>query len=208
MSAAAWHCPLRYPLPSGGGPPRAVFLDRDGVLVPDLGYLADPDRLTLLPGVGAALRLLRSAGWQLIVVTNQSGIARGRFTLARLDAIHARLCELFAVEGVALDALYYCPHHPEGSVAPFAVACAYRKPAPGMLLAAARDCQLELDRCWLIGDQERDIFAAIAAGCRAIRIGSEPVGAVACAPDLPAAVTVLLDREKAGRAGIVPSTAR
>ena len=121
---------------------RAVFLDCDGVVVDDPGYLDDPDALRLLPRVGSALAALSQADWILVIVTNQSGVARGYFTEERLAKIHARLREVLAVQGAPLDAIYYCPHHPEGSVSGFAIECTCRKPRPGLLLAAAQTLDL------------------------------------------------------------------
>ena len=171
-------CPLRHGAARPPGTSRAVFLDRDGVLIEDTGYPDDPDAIRLLPGVGEALRRLRAAGWGLVVVSNQSGVARGKFDLNRLDAIHDRLRELLAAEGVELDALYFCPHHPEGRP-PFQSDCDHRKPQPGMLLPAARELGLSLPDCWMVGDKESDVEAGCAAGCRTILIA----GGV----DLPAA---------------------
>jgi histidinol-phosphate phosphatase family protein len=192
-------CPLFHGDLVREGPARAVFLDRDGVLIEDTGYPDDPDTIRLLPGVPEGLRLLRRCGWRLIVVTNQSGVARGRFDLARLDAVHDRLRALLAAEGTALDALYYCPHHPECGLPPFDVPCDCRKPAPGMLLAAARELSLRLPECWLVGDRESDVRAARAAGCRAVLLGAEGASAAetvaeATAPDLAEAARIITAR--------------
>jgi D-glycero-D-manno-heptose 1,7-bisphosphate phosphatase len=158
-------------------PQRAVFLDRDGVIVDDPGYLSDPEALRLLPRVAEALIALRQSGWLLILVSNQSGIARGYFTEQRLAEIHARLREVLAVQGASLDAIYYCPHHPEGTVAGFARECECRKPQPGLLVAAARDLDLDLPQCWMVGDQLKDVAAGQAAGCRTVLISDgEPEG--------------------------------
>lgn len=204
LTATIARCPFLHGRPSAGaGPERAVFLDRDGVLVPDVGYLHDPEALRLLPGTAEALRRLRAAGWRLVVVSNQSGVARGLFDLDRLAAIHDRLLALLAAEGAALDALFFCPHHPEGRVPLFRASCDHRKPAPGMLFSAAACLGLRLDACWLIGDQESDMEAARAAGCRAIRVGERrDARADAVAPDLAAAAALILRmppaREPAG----------
>ena len=109
----------------------AVFLDRDGTLVEEVPYLHDPGRVTLLPGA-AALGGLAAAGYALVVVTNQAGVARGRYDEAAVEAVHRRLAELLAGVGVRLDAVLYCPHHPEGTVPGYARACRCRKPGPGM----------------------------------------------------------------------------
>lgn len=147
-----------------------MFLDRDGVLIPDTGYPDDPLAVTLLPGVGEALRRLRNSGWRLVVVSNQSGVARGRFDLERLALVNHRLVALLAAEGVELDAFYYCPHHPTAGQPPFDVDCDHRKPRPGMLLSASERLGLRLPECWFIGDQATDLSAALAAGCKSILV--------------------------------------
>lgn len=185
-------CPHQHGDPRPGYGSHAVFLDRDGVLIEDTGYPSDPDTISLLPGVGAGLRQLQAAGWRLVVVSNQSGIARGKFDLLRLDQIHDRLRALLRAEGVELDALYFCPHHPAG-IAPFNVHCDHRKPAAGMLRSAAAELALDLEQCWMIGDKESDVEAAHAAGVRAILLGSAPdTHAEAAAADLQQAAAVIL----------------
>jgi len=180
-------CPCRFGPPPTREGPSAIFLDRDGVLVPDAGYAASPDQISLLPGVPAALRRLRRLGYRLVIVTNQSGLARGFFEPEALDRIHARLWEVLDNAAAGPDALYYCPHLAGGSVRPFARECDYRKPRPGMLLAASREMDLDLARCWMIGDKPSDIEAGISAGCRAaIRVGKDQP-----CRDLPAAVEVI-----------------
>lgn len=161
---------------------RAVFLDRDQTLIHDPGYLADPAAVRLLPGVGAGLRRMAAAGYKLVVVTNQAAIARGLLTEAGLAEIHARLRALLRAEGVELDAIYYCPYHPEGTVAPYNAEHPERKPSPGMLLRAARELDLDLAQSWMVGDAPRDVEAGRRAGCRTILVAqrsSEP------APDEP-----------------------
>ncbi len=185
MTPAAFSpCPNRHGIPRAPASGRAVFLDRDGVLIEDTGYPDDPAAIRLLPGVAEALRHLRGAGWGLVVVTNQSGVARGRFDLFRLAAVHDRLAELLREGGVELDAVYFCPHHPEGRVPALACACDHRKPAPGMLLAAAAELDLRLPECWMVGDKESDVRAAHAAGCRAVRVGGGETAADLSARDL------------------------
>jgi D-glycero-D-manno-heptose 1,7-bisphosphate phosphatase len=161
-----------------------VFLDRDGVLIEDTGYPDDPQAIALLPGVGEGLRRLREAGWRLVVVSNQSGVARGKFTLERLAEVHERLRALLRAEGVELDGLYFCPHHPEGSERAFALSCNHRKPAAGMLLTAARDLGLDLRRSWMVGDKPLDLEAGARAGCRGILVGDGRYGGEPTARDL------------------------
>lgn len=198
MSTAAFETSVRCPQRHGGltgQGTRAVFLDRDGVLIEDTGYPDDPAAISLLPGVVEGLTRLRAAGWRLVVVTNQSGIARGKFTLDRLSAIHARLLALLTRAGIEIDALYYCPHHPEAPVAEFRLDCDHRKPLPGMLLTAARTLDLDLARCWMVGDKEGDVQAGHAAGCRAVRLTAGASAAEACARDLLQAAELILALE-------------
>lgn len=156
---------------------QAVFLDRDGTLIHNYHYCRDPRLVRLLPGVGPALRTLAQAGYRLIVVTNQSGIARGYLTERDLAAVHDRLRRLLAVEGVTLHAIYYCPHHPNGLRAGYAGRCLCRKPEPGLLLRAAAEWGISLRHSWYIGDVLADIEAGNRAGCRTVLLdlGTEPV---------------------------------
>lgn len=161
-------------------------------MIPDTGYPDDPDGISLLPGVPEALRSLRAAGWRLIVVSNQSGVARGKFDLERLDRIHDRLRRLLEREGASLDALYFCPHHPGGQVRMFSVPCDHRKPAAGMLLSAATRFGLRLDECWLVGDRESDVDAAHNAGCRAVLLGEGDTSAELRADGLLSAAVAII----------------
>ena len=147
---------------------RAVFLDRDGTLIGDPGYLGDPDGVVLLPGVTDGLRALQAAGFELVIVTNQSGIARGKYTVSDYEAVAARLEEHLVAAGVRLAGSYFCPYHPEGSVPPFNQDHPDRKPADGMWQRAAVDLGIDLGRSWSMGDGQRDIVAGKRAGTRAI----------------------------------------
>ena len=138
---------------------RAVFLDRDGTLIREREYLADPEGVALLPGVVEALRLFRKAGLALVVVTNQSGIARGLYTLEDYEAVARRLDEKLREEGVMLDATYFCPHHPD-----FTGPCDCRKPALGMYLRAAAELDLDLPRSFFVGDRQKDLTPAVSLG--------------------------------------------
>lgn len=144
---------------------RAVFLDRDGTLMLDRGYLGDPAGVELVPGAAFALRLLRDRGALLVLVSNQSGIARGLIARAQHERVHARFSEVLAGEGVALDAFYYCEHGPDDG-------CACRKPRPGMLRAAARDHGIDLASSWMVGDKPSDVEAGRAAGCKSALLGA------------------------------------
>jgi histidinol-phosphate phosphatase family protein len=139
----------------------AVFLDRDGTLLHLVPYLKDPERARLYDGVGEALRRLREAGARLVVVTNQSGVARGLMTRRDVAALHRRLEELLAEEGVRLDRIEVCYDHPD-----YTRACDCRKPEPGMLLRAARKLGIDLAGSWTIGDHGSDLVAGRAAGTR------------------------------------------
>ncbi|MFM7799031.1 MAG: D-glycero-alpha-D-manno-heptose-1,7-bisphosphate 7-phosphatase [Planctomycetota bacterium] len=154
---------------------RAVFIDRDGTIILNDGDLGDPERVELLPGAASAMRSLRQSGYALVVVTNQGGVARGRYDEAAVHATHERLEQVLRREtglGAVVDAFYFCPFHPEGTVERYCREHPWRKPAPGMLLEAAREHALDLGASWMIGDQERDAQAGAAAGCRSILIGT------------------------------------
>lgn len=148
----------------------AVFLDRDGVLNVDTGYAHKPEDLALTPTAGQAVRLLNEAGYLAIVISNQSGVARGMFTCADVDRFHDRMQDALAVFGARIDAFYYCPYHPAGSVPAFAKDHADRKPGPGMLLRAMADWAVAPSRATMIGDRGSDMAAAEAAGIRGILV--------------------------------------
>jgi len=174
---------------------RAVFLDRDGTLVEDVGYLTSAQALRLLPGTSEALRRLKSAGFLLIVVTNQSAIARGLLTEQELVRIHGALQEMLRVEGAEIDDFFHCPHLPGGKVALYAVACSCRKPQPGLLLRAARKWGVDLKRSFAVGDSERDVEAGKGAGCRTVLISADPLTqtcADGVAPDLRRAADMII----------------
>jgi D-glycero-D-manno-heptose 1,7-bisphosphate phosphatase len=194
---------MSAPTPGPGRRRPAVFLDRDGTLVEEVPYLCDPARLVLLPGAGA-LAALAAAGYALVVVTNQAGVARGRYDEAAVTAVHRRLEELLGAAGVRLEAVLYCPHHPEGTVPAYARACRDRKPGPGMLEAAARRLGLDLAASFLIGNSAADAGAAVAAGATPLFVttgqaaGSPPPPGVAAFGDLEAAALAVLDAGAAG----------
>lgn len=151
---------------------KAVFLDRDQTLIEDPGYINHPSQVRLLPGVAQALIQLKKMGYLLVVVSNQSGVARGLVTEEVLQQIHHQLKKLLADEGAYLDAIYYCPFHPDGVIPKYRCESDLRKPNPGMLLKAAQDLSIDLSRSWMLGDSFRDIEAGIRAGCRTILIES------------------------------------
>lgn len=170
---------------------RAVFLDRDGVLVREHGRPNAGD-LELLPGVAAALSRLEKAGLLRVVVTNQAIIARGLAGLHDIEAAHARLSERLMADGASLDAFYICPHHPSADMLEYRTDCTCRKPRPGMLERAQREHDVALERSFMVGDRVSDIVAGSRAGCRTILVETgahretpieSPDGPVVALPD-------------------------
>lgn len=144
---------------------KAAFLDKDGTIMEDIPYNSDPALFAFSPGVVEGLLLLANSGFRLVIISNQSGVARGLFDFSALEPMEARLREMFTTEGLELAGVYWCPHFP-GAVHPqFGVACGCRKPAPGMLLAAAQELSLDTHASWMIGDRDSDVQAAHKAGC-------------------------------------------
>lgn len=186
----------------------AVFLDRDNTLIANDGDLGDPARVTLQEGVPDALRSLRAAGFRLVVVTNQGGVARGAFTESDVDRVHQRIAEIVdesvGVTGL-IDRFYYCPFHPEGTVAEYRREHSWRKPSPGMIIQAARDMDLALEKSWMVGDQVRDIQAGKKAGCRTVLISRDAetidrAKPTAVAASISDAVSIILERRESAAA--------
>ncbi|MCK4660131.1 MAG: HAD family hydrolase [Phycisphaerae bacterium] len=152
----------------------AVFLDRDNTLIEDPGFIDHPDQVKLLPGAVEALHRFCGCGYRIIIVSNQSGIARGHFDEQQLSRVHQRLGELLKAEEITIDAIYYCPYldGEEAVVEKYRKDSELRKPAPGMLLRAARERGIDLSRSWMIGDRISDIQAGTAACCRTILVRS------------------------------------
>lgn len=184
---------------------KAVFLDKDGTLIENVAYNAKPERMRLVPGAGRALRRLHALGYALIVVSNQPGVALGRFDLAAVRRMERRLRALLAAEGAPLAGFYFCPHHPQGRVARYAGTCRCRKPAPGLLQSAAAVQEIALRRSWMIGDILDDVEAGARAGCRTILLdaGNETEWRqgpqrrpAAIVPDLPAAADYITRTER------------
>lgn len=148
----------------------AVFLDRDGVVIEDSHYLGDAARVQLVPGAADAVAALNRAGWPVVVVTNQSGVARGMFSFDSVGVVHDHLARLLATHGARIDAFHFCPHHPDADVPEFRADCDCRKPMPGMLRRAADELHLDLGTSWMIGDRETDLAAGAAAGCRTVLV--------------------------------------
>ena len=171
---------------------KAAFLDRDGVInrkPPEGQYVTRWEELQFLPGVPEAIILLTEAGYEVFVVTNQRGVAKGLLTRDELESIHQRMCQELAGAGAVITKVYYCPHEKEPP-------CSCRKPAPGMLLTAARDHEIDLSSSWMIGDSDIDIDAGRNAGCKTVCIvrmeSFENNGADLSAPSLIAAVHQIL----------------
>lgn len=179
---------------------RAVFLDRDGTINVEKDYLYLPEQLEFIEGSVEAIRRLKRAGYLVVVVSNQSGVARGYFTEEDVERLHHYSAEQLARQGVEVDAWLYCPHHPQGKGS-YALSCRCRKPMPGMLLDAARRFDIDLAASVMIGDKLIDVQAGHAAGCRAILVrtgyGAQeeqlvPAGVAVC-NDLAAAADLLCD---------------
>jgi D-glycero-D-manno-heptose 1,7-bisphosphate phosphatase len=149
---------------------RAVFLDRDGTLIEESGYLDRLDRLAIYPFTVDAVRLLNRAGYAVIVISNQSGIGRGLVRESFVAEAHAHISARLRAGGATLDAFYYCPHHPQASRPEYRQACDCRKPAPGMLTIAAREHRLDLQRSFVVGDRWDDVGAARAAGAAGVLV--------------------------------------
>lgn len=149
---------------------RAIFLDRDGTLIELVHLLSRADQVKLVPDVPPALVRLKNAGFSLIVVTNQPVIARGLATERDVEQIHCHLQGLLGGDGL-IDAFYICPHHPDGVVEEFRRACDCRKPEPGLLLRAARDFDLTISACFMVGDRDKDVEAGRRAGCSTVLVG-------------------------------------
>lgn len=147
---------------------KAVFLDRDGTIARDVPYCSRPEDFELLPGVAEGIKELNKHGFKVVVITNQSGIARGYFTEEMLARIHDKMLKELAQQGAQVDAIYYCPHHPDDN-------CDCRKPKPEMVFEAARDLDIDLSQSYVIGDNEMDMELARRAGCRgAVKLGEHP----------------------------------
>jgi D-glycero-D-manno-heptose 1,7-bisphosphate phosphatase len=192
-----------YHRPSNGRPAQqtkrgVVFLDRDGVIVADLGYISDPGRLEMISGAASAIRALQQQ-FRVIVVTNQSGIARGMFTEDNLVAIHRALINDLATQGAIVDGFYFCPHLPGAPVTYYDRICDCRKPGPGMLIRAETDWNIDLKQSYMVGDRASDMEAAAAAGVTGIIItDNDEDGSVATmkAKDLTeATVLIIADAE-------------
>ncbi|TRO82731.1 D-glycero-beta-D-manno-heptose 1,7-bisphosphate 7-phosphatase [Trichloromonas acetexigens] len=183
---------------------KAVFLDRDGTINEEKNYLHRIEDFAFIPGVPEAIRRLKEAGYKIVVVTNQSGVARGYFSREDVDRLHQHIQRELTKIGTAIDAFYLCPHHPEKGKGEFKVDCDCRKGRPGMLLQAAAEHGIDLAASWMIGDKRADLEAGRAAGCRSLLVrtgyGEEELAtgagalAEAVVDDLPAAADYILGK--------------
>lgn len=188
---------------------KAIFLDKDGTLVNDVPYNVDPDRITLSPNAAEGLRLFSRLGYTLLVVSNQSGVARGYFRESALERVWRRLDAMLAAEDVHIDGYYYCPHHVDGTVDAYVRDCDCRKPRSGMLRRAAAEHDIDLPSSWMAGDTLNDVEAGRRAGCHTILIdnGNETEWLLSPeripdlrAPDLHAAALLVAATQPAGQA--------
>lgn len=193
----------------------AVFLDRDGVLIVEADYLADAHQVELIPGAAAAVRRLNDAGFAVVVVTNQSGVARGYFPEAQVGIVHTHIADLLDAKAAArIDHFDYSPFHPDATLDQYRQDSDCRKPKPGMLLRSAAKLGLDLTRSWLVGDRRTDLVAGAAAGCRTILVrtgyGAKcdvtapdgPLNLVAVVPTVVEAVDYILTT---GQVGLCPT---
>ena len=150
----------------------AVFLDRDGVIIEDSHYLGDATSVRLVPGAAETIAVLNRAGWTIVIVTNQSGVARGLFALDAVTAVHDQLTELLYGYGAKIDSYYFCPHHPSVGERPYRQDCDCRKPRPGLLKRAEAELGIDLGRSWVVGDRHGDLELAFRAGAKAALVKS------------------------------------
>lgn len=152
---------------------KAIFLDRNGAIIEDTGYPHRIEDMKILKATSDAIKKLNKAGYLIILVTNQSGIGRSIFTEKEMDIFNRKMIEQLKKDGVVIDAVYFCPHHPEAKIEKYRKVCECRKPKPGMLLKAAKEHNISLKDSWMIGDKEDDISAGKAAGCKTIKLGKK-----------------------------------
>jgi D,D-heptose 1,7-bisphosphate phosphatase len=173
---------------------QAVFLDRDGTITEEVGYLDRMEKLQLIPGAAEAIRLINKSGMKSVVITNQSGVARGFFDEAFVEKIHTYLRDILRAEGALIDAFYFCPHHPTEGRAGYLKICDCRKPAPGMFLRAAEELRIDPNHSYMVGDTLKDIEAGARAGTRGVLVrtgcGKESVAALAAGPESKDGATV------------------
>lgn len=185
------------PWTPGPTPRRAVFLDRDGTMIEEAGYLSRLDQVKWFPGTKDAIRLLNRAGFLVIVITNQGGIGLGKFDDAFVLRTHAWMDAELAASGARVDGWYYCPHHPNAVIPELKVACPCRKPGHAMIDAACRDFHIDLARSWVIGDRARDVAMAPAVGAKGILVRTGYGEGESAAAALPGGTTVVANLNEA-----------
>ena len=151
---------------------RAVFLDRDGTVTEEVGYLTDLKALTLIPGAASAIRQLNEAGFKVILVTNQSGVARGLFPETLVHEAHARLARMLAQEGARLDGVYYCPHHPHAGTTHYTMVCDCRKPETGLIDRAVKELAIDVNQSVMVGDKWIDVELGQRAGMKSVLVNT------------------------------------
>lgn len=151
---------------------KAVFLDRDGTVNEEVGYLTDLGKLRLIPGSGPAIRRLNQAGFKVVLVTNQSGVARGYFPESLVHEAHLQLDQMLKSDGARIDAVYYCPHHPTAGNSHYTVDCDCRKPRTGLIERAVKDLAIDINRSYMVGDKWSDIELAQRAGVHSVLVMS------------------------------------
>ena len=160
----------RVPTPRSSAFERAVFLDRDGTIIEEVGYLDRPERVELFPWTIDAVRVLNRAGLAVVLVSNQSGVARGFFTEAVVDAVHQRMADLLNEGGARIDAYYYCPHHPDGKVPQYAQPCDCRKPGRGLVDRAVQELGIDPAKSFVVGDRWLDVALGRAVGAQSVLV--------------------------------------
>lgn len=179
---------------------KAIFLDRDGTINKYVGFLTDIHKFELIDGVADAIKKINNSGYLAIVITNQPAIARGELSFDGLNEIHNKMETLLGEQGAYLDAIYFCPHHPDkgfpGEIKELKIDCECRKPKPGMLIKAAKHYNIELSNSWMIGDTNIDIKTAFAAGCKAILIGENESANIKKVRNLSKAVDYILKKHE------------
>ncbi len=166
---------------------KAVFLDRDGTIIQDVGYISSPEQVQFVPGSIEAIKMLNQAGYKVIVITNQAGVARGITTEDMVQTVDKVIQRGILSGGAHLDGIYYCPHHPEHGVYPYKQICECRKPHTGLIKKATQDHQIDLGRSFMIGDKSSDVETGKRAGIRTVFVltghGSREKGELKAAPE-------------------------
>lgn len=149
---------------------KAIFIDKDGTLIIDIPYNVDPGKIELTENCITGLKKLQAKGYLLVIITNQSGVSKGYFKEEALADVKQQIVKILAKENIYIDGFYYCPHHPDGIIKPYAIECNCRKPHPGLLFNASGDLGIDLQLSWMIGDILNDVEAGNRAGCNSVLI--------------------------------------